>query len=106
MTTTWPNQAAAHAMTHPHAQRLVEKLTGRRQSGESDCQLVRRHERRLLLFAFLSAGVLLPIVVAGYFLSDRRTEALLIWVAVVSWQVHLWLRCRHVRRFLELENAA
>ena len=93
-------------MTRPHAQRLVEKLTGRRRSGESDCQLVRRHERRLLLFAFLSTCVLLPIVVAGFFLSDRRTEAVLVWVAVASWQVYLWLRCRHVRRFLEHEKAA
>ena len=93
-------------MTNPHAQRLVAKLTSGRRTGESDCQLVRRHERRLFVFAFLSACVLLPVVVVGFFLPERSTAPLLIWVAVAIWQVYLWLHCRHVRRFLEHDNAA
>ena len=92
-------------MTHPRAQRLVEKLTGRRRSGESDCQLVRRHERRLFVFALLSACVGLPLVVAGYFLSERRSAVLLFWIAIAGLQMWLWLRCRRVRRFLEHHNA-
>jgi len=68
--------------------------------------LVRRHERRLFAFAFLSACIALPIVLAGYFLSERRTDALLVWIAVASWQIYLWLRCRKIRRSLEHDQAA
>lgn len=93
-------------MTQAHAQRLVAKLAGRRRSGEGDCQLVRRHERRLFVFALLAACILVPVVAVDFFLFGRDILAPLIWVAVASFQVYLWLRCRQVRRLLEHDHAA
>ena len=92
-------------MTRSHAQQFVAKLARTRREGESDYAVVHRHERRRRIFALLSCGLLL-LLILGRVVLQHWSDTIFVWVAVVAFQIFLWLRTRQVRHFLEHDTTA